>query len=55
MTIAIIDDSSKDISLLYEYICRYCNERREGHVGADKSWRRMYLGIVVVVIYVHNV
>ena len=28
MTIAIIDDSSKDISLLYEYICRYCNERR---------------------------
>lgn len=28
MTIAIIDDSSKDISLLYEYICRYCSERR---------------------------
>ena len=28
MTIAIIDDSAKDISLLYEYICRYCNEHK---------------------------
>lgn len=28
MTIAVIDDSSKDISLLYEYICRYCNEHK---------------------------
>ena len=28
MTIAIVDDSSKDISLLYEYICRYCNEHK---------------------------
>ena len=28
MTIAIIDDSSEDISLLYEYISRYCNERK---------------------------
>ena len=28
MTIALVDDSSKDISLLYEYICRYCNEHK---------------------------
>lgn len=28
MTIAIIDDSLEDISLLYEYICRYFNERK---------------------------
>ena len=28
MTIAIIDDSSEDISLLYDYICRYCNEHK---------------------------
>lgn len=28
MTIALLDDSSKDISLLYEYICRYCNEHK---------------------------
>ncbi|MCI8321646.1 MAG: response regulator transcription factor [Dorea sp.] len=28
MTIALIDDSSEDISLLYEYICRYCSEHK---------------------------
>jgi len=28
MTIAIVDDSSKDLSLLYEYICRYCSEHK---------------------------
>ncbi len=28
MTIALVDDSSKDISLLYEYVCRYCNEHK---------------------------
>ena len=28
MTIAIVDDSSKDIALLYEYLCRYCNEHK---------------------------
>lgn len=29
MKIAILDDSSEDISLLYEYICRYCNEYKK--------------------------
>ena len=28
MTIAIMDDSSRDIALLYEYIHRYCNEHK---------------------------
>lgn len=28
MTIALVEDSSKDISLLYEYVCRYCNEHK---------------------------
>ena len=28
MTIALVDDSTKDISLLYEYVCRYCNEHK---------------------------
>lgn len=28
MTIALIDDCPKDLALLFEYVCRYCNEHK---------------------------
>lgn len=35
MTIALVDDSTDDLEILFDYICRYCQERRI-HIHIEK-------------------